>query len=181
VPDSLPPLAGEAHSCVGCQLDYVSVSIEDAVAAVAAVGDQARRAVMAIPESHWRGHPAAAGWSVAEYACHLRDVHVTYTIRLHRARTERTPHLEPMLNDLRARRFGYNNWNVRVVLDELAATASGVCEEASRMRPGDWQRTVVRLPGEERTALWLLRQVMHEGVHHVRDIERVGRLVSGGT
>ena len=178
--DSLPPLAGEGHLCADCRLDYASVSVEDAVAAVRAVGDRARQAVTAVPEDLWREHPAGGGWSVAEYACHLRDVHVTYTIRLHRARTEERPRLEPMLNDLRARRFGYNGWDVRAVLDELAATASGLCEEAARMRPDDWQRTVVRLPGEERTARWLLRQVMHEGVHHVGDIQRVGRLVSRG-
>ena len=39
-------------------------------------------------------------------------------------------------------------------------------------------RVVTRLPAEERTALWLVRQVVHEGLHHLRDVERVGALVS---
>ncbi|HEV7207290.1 MAG TPA: hypothetical protein VGN54_00975, partial [Mycobacteriales bacterium] len=31
-----------------------------------------------------RRRPSPEVWSVAEYGCHLRDVYVTYTIRLHR-------------------------------------------------------------------------------------------------
>jgi hypothetical protein len=179
VPEPLPPLADEAHFCADCRLDYASVTVEEAVAAVGAVGAAARRAVAAVPEQLWRLRPADGGWSVAEYTCHLRDVYLTYTIRLHRARTEDRPRLEPMLNDLRARRFGYNDWSVPAALDELSATASGFCEEARRMRQADWGRTVTRLPGEERTARWLLRQATHEGLHHVHDIERVARLVAG--
>jgi hypothetical protein len=32
------------------------------------------------------------------------------------------------------------------------------------------------LPDEDRTALWLVRQAMHEGVHHLGDIRRIGGL-----
>jgi len=31
---------------------------------------------------------------------------------------------------------------------------------------------VVRQPGEERTARWLLRNAAHEGRHHLADIQR---------
>jgi hypothetical protein len=179
VPEALPPWTSEAHVCATCPLDYVSVSVEEATAAVAAVAVTARRAVEMVPAEHWRERAAEGSWSVAEYTCHLRDVYVTYTIRLHRARTEDRPRLEPMLNDLRARRFRYNDWDVPAALEELSATASGFGEEAARMRAADWDRTVVRLPGEERTARWLLRQAMHEGLHHTDDIGRVGRLVAG--
>ncbi|MDA3664686.1 hypothetical protein PFJ02_22105 [Mycobacterium xenopi] len=50
-----------------------------------------------------------------EYVCHLRDVYLTYTIRLHRARTEERPTLEPTLNDLRARRFRYNDRDLTAI------------------------------------------------------------------
>jgi hypothetical protein len=38
------------------------------------------------------------------------------------------------------------------VLDELAAAVTGFCEEARRNQGEQWDRTVTRLPGEERTA-----------------------------
>lgn len=127
-----------------------------------------REAVSAAPPEVRRLRPRADRWSVIEYVCHLRDVYAAYTIRLHRARTEDDPVLEPMLNDLRARRFRYNERDVEAVLDELGATAVGFCEEAARM--DQWDRLVMRLPGAYRTARWLVRQAMHEGQHHLDDI-----------
>ncbi|MEO9199860.1 MAG: DinB family protein [Antricoccus sp.] len=123
-----------------------------------------------VPLAARRMRPASERWSVIEYVCHLRDVYATYTIRLHRARTEDRPVLEPMLNDLRARRFRYNERDVDAVLDELEAAAAGFCDEVARNRPDQWDRLVSRLPGEDRTARWLVRQAMHEGQHHLADI-----------
>jgi hypothetical protein len=114
-----------------------------------------------------------------EYVCHLRDVYANSTIRLHRIRTENGPVLEPMLNDLRARRFRYNERDLRAVLDELAATAAGFLDETRRLTGADWERTATRLPGERRTARWLVRHAAHEGVHHLRDIATVTAAVTG--
>jgi hypothetical protein len=112
---------------------------------------------------------------VLKYVCHLRDVCSVYTIRLYRARVEDGPLLEPMLNDLRAVRFRYNQRELRPVVAELADNVAGLIDEAARFADKDWERVVSRLPGENRTARWLLRQVMHEGSHHLRDIASVAR------
>jgi hypothetical protein len=99
---------------------------------------------------------------------------MTFTIRLHRTRYEDRPALEPMFNDLRARRFRYNECDLAAVLDELAAAALGFGEEVASMEEQDWDGVATRLPGEQRTARWLVRQAMHEGVHHLGDIRRIG-------
>lgn len=117
-----------------------------------------------------RQAPAAGVWSPIEYLCHVRDVFVTYLIRLYRARTEDDPGLEPMFNDLRARRLRYAEREAAATLDELEAAVAGLLEEAGRFRPEAWSRTVHRLPGERRTALWLLRNAAHEGIHHLGDL-----------
>jgi hypothetical protein len=94
---------------------------------------------------------------------------------LHRTRVEERPVLEPMLNDLRARRFRYNRRDLGAVLDELADNAEGFVEEASRVENDDWNRIATRRPEEIRTARWLVRQALHEGLHHLGDISNVGR------
>jgi len=178
---AVPPLQAEDHVCAACQVAYAEVTVEQAVEQIASVPDDVRTAVAAIDEDARPGvlrqRPEPTTWSVTEYACHLRDVYVAYTIRLHRARTEDRPVLEPMLNDLRVRRFRYNERDLVAVLDELAAAAAGFCEEVRRNRDEQWDRTVTRLPGEERTARWLVRQALHEGLHHLADIRRVGESV----
>ena len=115
---------------------------------------------------------------MVEYVCHLRDVYASSTIRLHRVRTEDDPVLEPMLNDLRARRFRYHDRDLHAMLDELAAVVAGFLDETWRVAGRDWERTATRLPGERRTARWLVRHAAHEGMHHMRDIAAVARAVS---
>lgn len=170
----LPPLAAEGHTCADCQLVYSEISIEDAVGVIVGLSSAVRETVSAIPLAARRIKPGPQVWSVAEYLCHLRDVYMTFTIRLHRVRTEDRPALEPMFNDLRARRFRYNDCDFDATLDELAAGAAGFCEQVARTQEGDWDRVASRLPGEDRTARWLVRQAMHEGVHHLGDIRRIG-------
>ncbi|NYJ76217.1 DinB family protein [Allobranchiibius huperziae] len=176
---TLPPLAGEDFTCERCGLSYPQVSLDRAVALIAGVPDLVRRAVAPLSPEARRRRSGPGLWSVTEYVCHLRDVYAAYTIRLHRARTEDEPVLEPMLNDLRARRFRYNDLDVDAVIAELQATATGFREEVARTGPEHWDRRITRLPGESRTALWLVRQAAHEGQHHLEDIRQVVAHVSG--
>jgi uncharacterized damage-inducible protein DinB len=172
--EQLPPLAAEDHTCADCGLAYSEISIEDAVSVIVELPGAVREAVSAIPPGARRVRPDQQVWSVAEYLCHLRDVYIAFTIRLHRVRTEDRPTLEPMFNDLRACRFRYNDCDFETTLAELAAAAAGFAEQIARTGEGDWDRIGSRLPGEDRTARWLVRQAMHEGVHHLGDIRRIG-------
>jgi len=176
--DALPPLAAEDHVCASCDLAYTSLDVAAAVAGIRSVPDAVTSRVMALPEPSLRRRPEPGVWSVLEYAAHVRDVYATFLIRLHRARTEDRPTLDPMFGDLRAQRLRYNDLPLDAVLRELALAAAGFCDEVGDTADDEWGRPVRRLPGEDRTALWLVRHAMHEGVHHVRDIERVGVLVT---
>jgi DinB superfamily len=178
--EPLPPLAAEDHVCAGCALSYADTTVEHAAEVIATLPHAVREAISAIPQEACRVRPSPTTWSVVEYVCHLRDVYISYTIRLHRTRVEDRPSLEPMYNDLRARRFRYNERDVGAVLDELQAVATGFCDEIARSGQQDWERTATRLPGEQRTARWLARQAMHEGVHHLADIRRVGAQAASG-
>jgi hypothetical protein len=170
--EQLPPLAAEDYTCDVCALVYPETTIDDAVGVIAGLPGAVRAVVSAIPPEACRAQGRQV-WSVAEYLCHLRDVYISYTIRLHRICAEDRPALEPMFNDLRARRFRYNDCDINATLGELSAAAEGFCEQIARTEEGDWDRVATRLPGEDRTARWLVRQAMHEGVHHLGDIRKI--------
>jgi hypothetical protein len=169
----VPPLAAEDHLCATCGLAYAEITRDDAVRTITGLTGELTSIINGLADDALHRRPDAGGWSITEYVYHLRDVYITYTIRLHRTRTEQDPVLEPMLNDLRAHRFGYTDRDPWNVIDELAATADGFCDEVALTSAADLQRTATRLPGEQRTAYWLIRQAMHEGVHHLADIRRV--------
>ena len=170
---NLPAWAAEDHACGSCSLAYAQITVDDAVQALQALPEQLRAAVGSVPSRFQRQRPDPSTWSVAEYACHIRDVLISTTIRLHRGRTENAPAVDPMFNDLRADLFGYNQANLTAVLDETAAATAGLCAEISRMNGPDWDRVVLRQPGEQRTTRWLVRQAAHEGLHHLADIAAV--------
>jgi uncharacterized damage-inducible protein DinB len=172
--EQLPSLAAEDHTCDVCAVAYSKITVHDAVKVIIGLPGAVREAVHAIPPEAHRVRPRRQVWSVAEYLCHLRDVYVTYTIRLHRTCTEARPALEPMFNELRALRFRYKDCDLNATLDELASAAAGFCEQVARTKEQNWNRIATRLPGEDRTARWLVRQAMHEGVHHLGDIRRIG-------
>jgi uncharacterized damage-inducible protein DinB/predicted pyridoxine 5'-phosphate oxidase superfamily flavin-nucleotide-binding protein len=177
-PAAVPAWPGEDFACTECQLSYLDIPVPDAIEAVRSVPAAVRAAIAAIPPEARTVRPRAHVWSATEYVCHLRDVYATYTIRLHRSRTEHQPVLEPMLNDLRAERFHYNERDTAAILDELTATVAGFCDEVTQMRAQDWDRLVSRTPAETRTARWLFRQAVHEGNHHLGDIHKVAAAVA---
>ncbi len=167
----LPPLADENYRCEACDFDYASVSVESAASIIGTVPEHARVATGGVPDELLRARPSPETWSIVEYLCHVRDVYATYTIRLFRTRTEAVPALEPMLNDLRVTRFRYNELDVDAMHAELRCNVSGFLDEIARVV--DWDRVATRLPGEVRTARWLVRQAAHEGVHHLGDVENI--------
>lgn len=172
--NGLPALVPEDHTCAHCNLSYPEVTRDDALDLVREVPANIRTALDDIPSTRRRSRPVAGQWSIAEYVCHVRDVYATSVLRLHRTRIEDEPLLEPMFNDLRARRFGYNALDLNAVLTELTHNVAGLQTEALKLTASDWRRTASRRPGESRSALWLLRQAGHEGKHHTSDIIRLG-------
>lgn len=85
---NLPAWAGEDDVCDSCSLPYAHTTIDDAVQAIHALPAQLRAAIDAAPAGARRQRPGPSTWPVAEYACHIRDVLISSTIRLHRGRTE---------------------------------------------------------------------------------------------
>ncbi len=165
---ALPPLAAENHVCASCPLDFAAVDVATIPDRIGAVTVALHDAVTTAQDADLRRRPAHDVWSPLEYLCHVRDVYVSFTIRAYRVRTEDTPTVEPMFNDLRTVRFRHNDADPRAVLGELGRAVAGFVDELARVR--DWNRTLRRLPGEERTARWLARQALHEGLHHLADI-----------
>lgn len=170
---ALPPWAAEDYACADCAVSYPQITVERAREVIAGIPAAVRDTVASLPSEALSYRPSVGVWSVLEYVCHLRDVYVTYTIRLHRTRTEQRPVLEPMLNDLRARRFRYNERDLAPTLDELASAVAGFGDEIAGNSGHDWERLATRMPGEQRTGRWLARQAMHEGVHHLGDIRTI--------
>ncbi len=170
----LPPLFGEDHTCPTCRLAYADLGVEECLALVAESTSALAALLPTFGDETLRRRPRPEVWSPVEYACHVRDVLLTFAVRLHRGVREDRPALDPMYADWRAERFGYGATHLDVLLAELASAAEGFANEVRAVPDDAWGRTVVRRPEEERTVRWLVRQAAHECVHHLRDVQSRG-------
>jgi len=121
-------LPSESFRCADCAISYEEIDVEAALASIATLPDAFRDAIARLSRERVQRRVPPRTWSILEYACHVRDVFATSTIRLYRSRMEDQPVVEPMYNELRARRFEYNQLDPSAVMRELGANVNGLIE-----------------------------------------------------
>jgi DNA segregation ATPase FtsK/SpoIIIE, S-DNA-T family len=161
--------------CETCRYVYDEVALDDAVAAIRALparyGPPLRAAEA---DGLARIRPDPGTWSALEYTCHVRDVLQVQRERLALALAQDRPNLASMQREERVTRDRYNEQDVEVVLDQLADGATRFADACDALTSDQWQRTAIYNWPEpaERTMAWVLRHTVHEGIHHLADIER---------
>lgn len=123
-----------------------------------------------------RERPAPEVWSALEYGCHLRDVLDVQRNRIGQALVEETPAFEPMRREERVTELAYNERDPEAVAADLAANAEALAATVSDLDDEGWERTgIYNWPQTaERSVEWIVRNTVHELVHHRRDIGEVG-------
>jgi hypothetical protein len=172
-----------SERCAECGYDYDTVAPGDAIVAVRSFARRYRAPLTRFlsgedPDDVLRRRPDPATWSALEYAAHVRDVFALYQHRIRRALIEDHPRFRPVDPDAAAADGGYAGLDPATVADELAANAESLAVTLDGVEPDDWTRAGLR-DGEELSVLWMARQAVHEGSHHLLDIGRVLRTVRG--
>ena len=120
-----------------------------------------------------RTRPDPGTWSALEYACHVRDVFEVQNERARLALTDDTPTFVPMGRDERAVDRRYNDQDPIAVAAELEAAARALARTFDGLDAKGWERTgIYNWPTPtERDLAWLARHTVHEGLHHLRDVD----------
>jgi hypothetical protein len=168
-------------TCPECGLEYDSISPQDGIQALRSFPRRYRQVIGPFIEDDevLRRRPDADTWSALEYTAHVADVLESMTPMLVEMVQKDDPRIpDPWDPDARARDRNYNDMEPQEALDWLARAANNAAETASAFSADDWSRT-----GEfdygQREVIDQLRNMVHEGVHHLRDVERVLRAVIG--
>jgi hypothetical protein len=90
------------------------------------------------------------------------------------ARKEDEPTFLPMRREERVTEEPYNEQDPGTVGVEIAVAADELASMLERLSDSEWQRRgVYNYPAPQlRTVEWIARHTIHEGVHHILDIER---------
>jgi hypothetical protein len=121
-----------------------------------------------------RAHSQPGVWSPIEYAAHFRDVLRTQLERIELAIHEDEPTFTSMRREERVSEERYNEQDPAKVAFEIAEAADALASALERLSPGSWEREgVYNYPTKQlRSIEWIARNTIHEGLHHVMDIER---------
>lgn len=130
------------------------------------------------PDAVFRRRPDPSTWSALEYTAHVADRLDHLGPEILRITLEDQPTLVAFENDLRATEHAYNTLDRTEVLGWLDMACEELASVVEGVRADDWPRTGL-LAGTERDAITVARDGVHEGSHHLRDVQRVLAAVRG--
>lgn len=166
------------YVCPECGLDYDTVKPGDAKAAIRSFPRRYRAALAAAMEDDTdegliRRRPEPGVWSALEYAAHVADIFDCMADIVRDMRTKDRPTLDMFDADERATSARYAEQDPNDVLDRLAANGERLASEVEAVEPDDWTSRTATFPWGDRDLLTMVRNAVHEGSHHLRDVERV--------
>ena len=130
------------------------------------------------PDAVFRRRPDPSTWSALEYTAHVADRldHLGPAVR--RITYENLPLIEVFDNEERVAEKAYNDLDRTEVLGWLDFACAELASVLEGVNADDWTRTAL-VAGVPRDALTMARDGVHEGSHHLRDVQRVLAAVRG--
>ncbi len=164
-------------TCAECGFTYESVPTDKLAGTLREMGPRYRTAMAASGPKAASRRPAPEVWSPLEYACHVRDVLLVQRDRAVVALVEDNPGFARMYRDERVELCLYSEEPLAQVLDDLAMSARLCATVFDGLDQAAWERPLVyNLPSAEadgpNNVAWLARHTVHEGEHHLMDVNR---------
>ncbi|MGC5026796.1 DinB family protein [Tsukamurella sp. DT100] len=155
------------RACPACGFDPSTVrraDIADRIARSAVGWD----AALARPDARVR--PDEQTWSVLEYGCHLRDVHLIMRERLNLMLARDGATFANWDQDVTAVEDEYDTQDPSTVADELADAAAAFAQAYATVGDEDWARSGLRSNGSAFTVESFAVYALHDLEHHRIDV-----------
>jgi len=130
------------------------------------------------PDAVYRRRPDPSTWSALEYTAHVADRLDHLGPAILQTTRQNTPTITTFDNDERVVSKAYNDLDRVEVVGWLDMACEELASVIGDVLPDDWTRTAL-VDGSQRDALSLARDGVHEGAHHLRDVQRVLNAVRG--
>lgn len=175
----------EGWVCPECGIDYDTLAPGDLAVAVRSYPRRFRAALASLDEDDAadadaliRRSPSAGVWSALAYTVHVADVLSWHADALRRMHDVDDPSIDYPSEDEAVWERAANSVSRDDALERLGREADRLGVVLDSYRGDDWTRDAA-FPWGERDALTTARNAVHEGHHHLRDVERVLASVRG--
>ncbi len=172
-----------SYVCPKCGLDYDTILPADGVAALRSYPRRYSeffpdRDDDEKPDGVIRRRPEPSVWSMLEYVGHVTDSITVLSDAVRRMTVEDHPTLGFFDPDKRAEEERYNERNKDDAIERLTFACGQAADNVAHVDRNAWSHTA-EFPWGERDALTTMRNLVHEGYHHLRDVEDVLHRVVG--
>ncbi len=164
-------------TCPECGLDYDSIKPLDAVNAIRSFPRRYRPPLASLSryddfDALVRTRPDPGTWSALEYAAHAADMIDRLAPGIRRILVEDRPTLPLFDPEARVDSERFNDRTVARVLSDLDTACADMAATLETVEADEWTR-MGRFDWGERDILATARNAVHEGSHHLRDMEGV--------
>ncbi|HWC11954.1 MAG TPA: DinB family protein [Acidimicrobiales bacterium] len=172
-----------AEVCPVCGLDYGSIKPLDAIAAIRSFPRRYRASLTTFGQDEdadalARRRPGPDEWSALEHAAYAADMIDRYAPAVRRMLVEDNPTLPFFGPEARVEEERWNESPVGRVVSDMETACADMASALDAVGADDWTRRG-RFDWGERDILAAAREAVHQGSHHLRDIEQVLRRVRG--
>jgi len=166
---------GPMDHCAECGFDHGSLAIPDVPSTLRAAAERLAEDLVSGDDAAVHARPDPSTWSVIEYGCHVRDVLLVQRERILLALVENKPGFTSMYPDARVVNAHYDRESALEVGQELAVAANLAARVIGRLSPEQLDRRCIYMYPEptERDLAWVVRNTVHEVVHHELDARGV--------
>jgi S-DNA-T family DNA segregation ATPase FtsK/SpoIIIE len=173
--EGVPVYLRGVDRCDECGFVYDTVARNDVANALRELAVRYDTVLAKTGDDALRAHPVAGTWSALEYGCHVRDVFRVQRERVLLALAEEQPAFASMRREERVLEERYNDQQPELVAREITDAAESFAQTLEALNADEWQRTGTYNWPERRvrTVEWIGRHTIHEGEHHLRDIDRL--------
>jgi len=155
--------------CLECGFDSTSFAVTE-VGAMIRANAAAFAVVLAGDAARLRSRPDPATWSPLEYGAHVRDVYRLFRVRLALMLDEDDPLFANWDQDATAVDAKYADQDPDVVSTQLVVAAERLADAFDSVVGEQWQRPGRRSDGSVFTVDTFARYLIHDPVHHLRDV-----------
>ena len=155
------------RTCPECGFDAAAFPFEDLPRLLL---ENAQRWPAVLGRDDVRVRPDDSTWSALEYGAHVRDVYRIFAARLQLMLTEDDPAFENWDQDATAEEDRYGEQDPAQVAAELTASARLLSDAFAAVPTVALGRTGLRSDGSRFTVETLGRYLLHDPVHHLRDV-----------
>ena len=158
--------------CPDCGFEAASVTV-DRIPGIVRDNATTWEAVLTLADAATR--PAPGTWSPLEYACHVRDVHRIFDLRVGMMLDREDPQFPNWDQDDTALAERYAEQDPATVSADLLDAAEAVAERYESVPPDAWDRGGSRSDGSRFTVASIGRYHLHDIVHHAWDVRAAAR------